>query len=68
MKAKYTVVVNVWIGQDGRITRTELASGSGQTDVDQAIKAALPKVQASLDKAPPEAMPQPIKIRLTSRL
>ncbi len=68
MKASYSVVVNVWIGQDGRISRAELSNGSGQTDVDQAIRIALPKVQASLDKAPPESMPQPIKIRLTSRL
>lgn len=68
MKASYSVVVSVWIGADGGITRSELASGSGQSEVDQAIRVALPKLQASLGKAPPESMPQPIKIRLTSRL
>jgi TonB family protein len=68
MTANYTVVVSVWIGQDGRISRSELANGSGQTEVDKAITEALQKLHVSLDKAPPEAMPQPIKIRLISKL
>lgn len=68
MKTGYSVIVNVWVGPDGRITRGELASGSGKADVDQAIRAALPKLRASIGKAPPDNMPQPVKIRLTSRV
>jgi len=68
MKTGYSVIVNVWVGSDGRITRGELASGSGKADVDQAIRAALPKLRASIGKAPPDNMPQPVKIRLTSRV
>lgn len=68
MKNGYSVIVNVWVGPDGRITRGELASGSGKADVDQAIRAALPKLRASIGKAPPDNMPQPVKIRLTSRV
>ena len=68
MKTSYAVVLNVWVGQDGRITRSELASGSGKLDVDQAIRAGLPKLHLGLGKPPPENMPQPIKIRLTSRV
>ena len=68
MKANYTVVVSVWIDQDGRISRSELANGSGQAEVDKAISEALQKAHVGLNKAPPEAMPQPIKIRLTSKL
>lgn len=68
MKNGYSVIVNVWVGPDGRITRGELAAGSGKADVDQAIRAALPKLRASIGKAPPDNMPQPVKIRLTSRV
>jgi TonB family protein len=68
MKASYSVMVNVWVGQDGRITRSELSSGSGKPEVDQALRDALPKLRLGLGKAPPENMPQPIKIRLTSRI
>ncbi|MDO9163875.1 MAG: cell envelope integrity protein TolA [Methylococcaceae bacterium] len=68
MKNGYSVIVNVWVGPDGRITRGELASGSGKADVDQAIRTALPKLRASIGKAPPDNMPQPVKIRLTSRV
>jgi len=68
MKTGYSVIVNVWVGPDGRITRGELASGSGKADVDQAIRTALPKLRASIGKAPPDNMPQPVKIRLTSRV
>jgi len=68
MKTGYSVIVNVWVGPDERITRGELAAGSGKADVDQAIRAALPKLRASIGKAPPDNMPQPVKIRLTSRV
>jgi len=68
MKNGYSVIVNVWVGPDGRITRGELAAGSGKADVDQAIRTALPKLRASIGKAPPDNMPQPVKIRLTSRV
>lgn len=67
-KAGYSVVVDVWIGVDGRVERCELSSGSGKADVDQALRAALPRLTASAGRPPPENMPQPIRIRLTSRV
>ncbi|NJD06804.1 MAG: TonB family protein, partial [Methylococcaceae bacterium] len=67
-KAGYTVVLEVWIGADGRVNRAELVSGSGRVEVDQAIRSALPRLRAGVGKAPPEAMPQPVRIRLNSRL
>jgi TonB family protein len=66
--AGYVVVVEVWVGADGRISRAELASGSGKGEVDQAIRSALPRLRAGIGKAPPESMPQPLRIRLTSRI
>ena len=67
-KDSYAVIVNVWLGQNGSIERSELASGSGKPEVDQAVRAALPKLRLAIGKPPPEKMPQPIKIRLTSRI
>ncbi|WP_024298152.1 energy transducer TonB family protein [Methylomicrobium lacus] len=67
-KAAYSVLLNVWMGKDGRIERTELASGSGKSDVDQSIREALPKLHFSLAKSPPDNMPQPLKIKVTSRI
>lgn len=67
-KTNYAVVLDIWIGPDGRLSRVELADGSGQPEVDRAIRAALPKLRLALQKPPPENMPQPVKIRLTSRI
>ena len=64
----YDVLIEVWVGADGRISRCELIGGSGQADVDQALRNALFKLKADIGKPPPENMPQPVKIRLISRL
>jgi periplasmic protein TonB len=66
--ADYVVVVSVWVDSDGRVARSELSSSSGKPDVDAALREALPKLRLGLGKPPPENMPQPIKIRLTSRV
>jgi protein TonB len=67
-KAAYTVQLSVWVNSDGSVNRAELAGSSGKPDVDQAIRAALPGLRFSVSKAPPENMPQPLKVRVTSRL
>ncbi len=67
-KSSYTVEIDVWVDAEGHFQRSELSSGSGKTDVDQAIRAALPRIKASIGKLPPENMPQPIRIRLTARI
>jgi TonB family protein len=67
-ETSYNVTLNVWISSNGQFERAELATASGNSDVDNAIKHALPKLHFALPKSPPENMPQPLKIRLTSRL
>ncbi|MCX7086191.1 MAG: TonB C-terminal domain-containing protein [Methylococcales bacterium] len=67
-KSGCSVVVSVWVSPEGSINRTELTSGSGQTEVDQTIRAALLKVHSSLGKAPPESMHQPAKVRIKCEL
>jgi TonB family protein len=68
MKSDYSVIIEVWVDTDGRISRSELASGCGKANVDQAIREALPRLRLSIGKPPPENMPQPIKVRLTARI
>ncbi|MDD5228631.1 MAG: energy transducer TonB [Methylococcales bacterium] len=67
-ESSYSVQINIWINASGRVERAELGSSSGNTAVDNVIVQALPKLHFTLEKAPPENMPQPLKIRVTSRL
>jgi protein TonB len=67
-KASYSVTLDIWIGQDGQVNRAELTGASGKPEVDQAIRSALPKLKLALQKPPPENMPQPVRIRVTSRI
>ncbi|MDP2903095.1 MAG: energy transducer TonB [Methylovulum sp.] len=67
-KTPYTLQLNVWVNADGSVSRAELGAGSGKSDVDQAIRAVLQDLRFTLPKPPPETMPQPLKIRVTSRM
>lgn len=67
-ESSYSVQINIWINASGRVERAELANASGNTEVDSDIRQALSKLHFTLEKAPPENMPQPLKIRVTSRL
>lgn len=64
----YTVQLQVWVNGDGSVNRAELSAGSGKAEVDQAIRSALAGLRFSLPKAPPPDMPQPLKVRVTSRI
>lgn len=64
----YTVQLQVWVNSDGSVGRAELSGSSGKADVDQAIRAALAGMHFTLPKAPPPEMPQPLQVRVTSRL
>ena len=62
---RYTVIASIWVGADGGISRAELSSGSGVAEVDEALREALSGLRLRL-KAPPENMPQPVKVRIRS--
>ncbi len=67
-KADYSVQLQVWVNPDGSVNRAELAVASGNPEVDKALREALPNLRFSLPKAPPEDMPQPLLVRVTSRM
>jgi len=63
---KYRVVVKIWIGANGKISQVALVDSTGDPKVDELLKKVLQGVEA-LRGAPPADMPQPLKIRVTSR-
>ena len=62
----YTVVVHVWVRNDGTIDRVRIAQSSGDRERDRIIEAALVRI-GRLSEAPPANMPEPISLRIVSR-
>jgi len=62
----YKVMVKVWIDSSGKVTRSALVDSTGDARADEVLKEALNSMRALRD-APPADMPQPVKIRVTSR-
>jgi TonB family protein len=63
----YSVLVKLWIDQSGRVERYELLSSTGDRKTDESLRLAFSSLPR-LSQPPPEDMPQPVKLRVTSRL
>jgi protein TonB len=63
----YSVVVKIWVKEDGTVVRVQLAQSSGDPNRDRAIEADLARV-THLSQAPPADMPQPISLRIVSKV
>lgn len=64
--AQYKAVVKVWLDATGGIDRVEIAGGTGNGEIDETIRTALAD-SPRLKSPPPPELPQPVKLRLTSR-
>jgi periplasmic protein TonB len=64
--ASYSVVVRIWIGVDGKLGRCDLVGSSGNADLDGKLRLALADI-GKFAEAPPEGMPQPVRLRIQSR-
>jgi protein TonB len=64
-QGSYSVVVRVWVRNDGSIERVRIVEGSGNRERDSAIEAALLRINR-LSQAPPADMPEPISLRIVS--
>jgi TonB family protein len=62
---KYTARVKVWVNEDGRVTRCQLYYSTGSRDTDELLINALNTV-GRLPGPPPTALPQPIKLQITT--
>lgn len=62
----YKVIVKVWLDSSGKVDRALLIDSTGDARTDEVLKEALNGMRALRD-GPPADMPQPMKIRVTSR-
>jgi protein TonB len=65
-RGEYSLMVRVWVRNDGSIDRVRVVGSSGNRDRDQAIEQALARM-GRLSQAPPADMPEPISLRIVSR-
>jgi protein TonB len=64
-KGEYKALVALWIAKNGSVEKFELLSSSGELEVDAAMKKVLSIIK-HFDE-PPSDMPQPVKLRISSR-
>lgn len=62
----YSIVVQVWIREDGQVGRYEIVGSSGNPKLDQTLRLALDDLP-KLGEGPPDGMPQPVRLRIQSR-
>lgn len=65
--SKYKLSVRLWLDEHGGVSRVELLGSSGDEAIDSKIKDRLAGL-TKLVEAPPEDLPQPLRVRITSRL
>jgi len=63
----YSVNIRLWLDGRGAVTRVSLSSSTGDRDLDRELQTLLGSL-AKVAQAPPADMPQPVQIRLVSRL
>jgi protein TonB len=63
----YSVNVRLWLAGDGAVTRVALASSTGDRELDRTLEGLLADMQR-VGEAPPSDLPQPVQIRIVSRL
>lgn len=62
----YKAVVRLWLNDAGRVTKVEVASSTGNAEIDQTIRTVIAESSGARQGPPPD-MPQPVKIEVTSR-
>ena len=65
LKEEFRVVVKVWLGDDGRVQKADIVSGSGNPQVDDMIQVTLLEM-SPLKDVPPSSM-RPMELRLSNR-
>lgn len=63
----YSIVVRVWLGPDGGVAKVTLAGSTGNRELDGNIERALANLPR-IAQAPPLEMPQPLQLRIVSRI
>ena len=63
-KGEYKIIISLWIDHGGKVSRFELVGSSGNMELDAAMKKVLSNAKF---EEPPSDMPQPVKLRISSR-
>ena len=66
-KERYSVIVKLWINADGSIKNVKLVESSGDKNIDKQLSVALAQM-GQFSERPPGNLPQPVKLKITSRL
>ena len=61
----YSIVINIWVADDGHIKRVDLVESTGNGEADAHLHRILSGLRMS--DSPPEDMPQPVKLRIVTR-
>jgi protein TonB len=65
-RGNYSVVIRIWLANDGRVERVAVAQPSGNKELDGYIQQALAHLPR-MQEAPPLEMPQPVTLKIVSR-
>jgi periplasmic protein TonB len=63
---EYRISLNLWFDNSGKIAKFSLTQTSGNPETDTLIRNALGELPP-LKTPPPDSMPQPVRLRVTSR-
>jgi TonB family protein len=66
-KREYSVRIQLWVDSAGRLTETRLKESTGDRALDKMLITALRKIE-TFSESPPKDLPQPINVRVTSRI
>jgi len=64
---RYSVVVRLWLAPDGRIQRFTIVNSTGDAELDRDLVAALESL-GRVSEMPPAGLPQPVRLRIVSRI
>ena len=64
---RYNLVVRLWLAPDGHIERFKIVNSTGNAQLDRDLVAALESLDRVSEK-PPEGLPQPVRLRIVSRI
>jgi len=64
---RYSVKVSLWLNEDGSVRDVTLAGTTGDADLDRQLTAALEGLD-TVGNTPPRDLPQPVQLRIVSRL
>ncbi|OZA42329.1 MAG: hypothetical protein B7X81_13140 [Hydrogenophilales bacterium 17-61-76] len=61
----YRVVAQIWFGPTGAVSRVQLDKGTGDVELDEALRQEI--MQVTLREVLPGDIPQPVRLRVVSR-